>query len=66
LKSASSESIRGQLNRPGHKGAGIDVDAVGMKFHVQDRGMAVRDNLSESLFALEKFVPDPAAEPGAL
>ena len=44
---------------PGHKGAGIDIDAVGMKFHIHDRVMPVYDNLSESFFAIEKFVPDP-------
>ncbi len=44
---------------PGHKSAGVDVDAVGMKFHVHDRVMSVHNNLSKSLFAVEKFVPNP-------
>jgi len=33
----------------GDKGAGIDVDAVGMKFPIHDWVMSVHDNLSESL-----------------
>jgi hypothetical protein len=45
---------------PRHKGAGINVDAVGMKFHVHDRVMPVYDNLFESFFAIEEFASDPA------
>ena len=41
------------------KGTRIDIDAVGMKFHIRNRAMPVHDNFSEFLFAIEKFVPDP-------
>src|SRR5882762_7040748 len=44
---------------PRRIGSGIDIDPVGMKFHVRNRVMPMHDNFPEFLFAVEKFVPDP-------
>src|SRR5947209_6305002 len=40
-------------------GSGVDVDPVGSKLRLGDRGVAVHDEFAEVFLACKKFIADP-------